>query len=291
MRPKIIYAVLFLLTVCNKPYAQSGNQEAQMAVYNVALGGLTAGIGAVINKQKNTNWKKVFVKGFWQGSLGGALNYSAKKTLNLINQQNKKIYALPAKILHAAGLSIIENAALNEPFLQNWNINYGPVRFDFSVGHNRKFKARFLPESIYSVYKASKVASFDIKTTLLTGNLIFTNTSKVLISNRNSEVEGMSFGRSIAIGIDWIGSNWVLSHEMVHQFQYDDYQVLNTWLKPFENHIESKLLTTIFTKYVYADIPYFWFFYSAQGINKPNSYNNFYEFEAERFALNTFIVR
>ena len=62
MRPKIIYAVLFLSTVCNKPYAQSGNQEAQMAVYNVALGGLTAGIGAVINKQKNTNWKKVFVK-------------------------------------------------------------------------------------------------------------------------------------------------------------------------------------------------------------------------------------
>ena len=291
MRPKIIYAVLFLSTVCNKPYAQSGNQEAQMAVYNVALGGLTAGIGAVINKQKNTNWKKVFVKGFWQGSLGGALNYSAKKTLNLINQQNKKIYALPAKILHAAGLSIIENAALNEPFLQNWNINYGPVRFDFSVGHNRKFKARFLPESIYSVYEASRVASFDLKSSLLTGNIVYTNRNNLVIYTRNHAVSGLSFGRSIAVGADWIGSNIVLAHELVHQFQYDDYQVLNTWFKPFEKHIKSKLLTTIFTKYVYADIPYFWFFYSAQGINKPNSYNNFYEFEAERFALNTFIVR
>ncbi len=291
MNPQIILAVLFLFICSNKTYAQSGNQEAQVAIYNVALGGLTAGIGAVINKQKNTNWKKVFVKGFWQGGIGGALNYSAKKTLYLINQQNKKIYALPAKMLHAAGISLIENAALNEPFLQNWSISYGPVRFDFSVGHTTKFKARFLAESIYAIYAASKVASFDLKSTLLTGNLIYTNKNNLIIYNRNQAVSGLSFGRSIAVGSDWIGSNQVLAHELVHQFQYDDYQVLNTWLKPFEKHIKSKLLTTIFTKYVYADIPYFWFFYSAQGVNKPNAYNNFYEFEAQRFATNKFIVR
>ena len=77
---------------------------------------VTSGIGAIINKPKNTNWKHAFVHGAWQGSVGGLLNYTAKKSLYFINKKQNDAYAFPAKILHAAGSSIIENAALYNKF-------------------------------------------------------------------------------------------------------------------------------------------------------------------------------
>ena len=57
------------------------HQEQTVFFYNVAFGGITSGIGAIINKPKEVNWKKAFLKGFWQGDIGGLLNYTGKKTL------------------------------------------------------------------------------------------------------------------------------------------------------------------------------------------------------------------
>jgi hypothetical protein len=68
-------------------------------------------VGAVINKQKTQNWKHAFLKGAWQGGIGGVLIFSSKEALHLINSKQNYTYAWPAKILHSAGTSITENAA------------------------------------------------------------------------------------------------------------------------------------------------------------------------------------
>ncbi len=289
--PFILVSVLVLLLFCTTVYPQSGRQETEVAVYNIVFGGIIGGVGAVINKPKNTQWKKVFVKGFWQGTIGGGLNYGGKKILYQINKKDEKIFAWPAKILHAAGMSIIENAALNEPFLQNWNINYGPVRFDFSVGKKHRFKARLLPVALLASYWASKSGSFDLKSTLITGNIVFRNYNAILIKVGDNYFEGYSFGRAIGIGQEWIGTNTILAHEIVHEFQYDDFQLLNTWLKPIEKKISNKFLLTIFKNYVYFDTPFFWLAYSIAGRKHQNYYSNFFEFEAERFATNKYVPR
>ena len=287
---KIATTLLLLLHL--NVFAQ--HQEQTVFVYNVAFGGITSGIGAIINKPKEVNWKKAFLKGFWQGDIGGLLNYSGKKALYLVNRNQKDIYAWPAKLLHAAGSSIMENAALNTPFLQNWNIDYGLVRFDFSFGTQRKFKVRLLPEAVVTTIIAVKYGKFDLGTSLRTGEIIFKD-DKVLDLPNGPLASGVTFGRVI-VYVDTPQSYYtkdrILSHEIVHRYQYNEYQVFNTWLNPVARKIKSKSLHSIFSKYVYLDIPYFFVPYYINGRHAdPHYYRNFYEFEADRFATNTYVPR
>ncbi len=263
--------------------------ERTVLVSNIGIGAFTSAIGAVINKPKNGDWKKFFIRGLWQGATGGLLNYTGKKTLYFVNSQNEPGFGWPAKVLHAAGLSIIENASLNEPFLQNWNIDYGPVRFDFSLQKKNKFKARLLPESIVSIINASKIARFNLSRTLSTGNLVFIS-KEPYVTYRNYTDIAFSFGRSIALSEPGNNSYKIIAHEIVHQFQFGDFQVLNTWLKPLKP--ESKTLNKIFSKYIYFNIPFFWGIYSLSGRYPPPHYfRNFFEFEAERFSTGKYVPR
>jgi hypothetical protein len=274
--------VLILLLVANVSFGQP--QEHKVLFYNIGFGGLTSGIGAVINKPKGSKWTHYFIKGLWQGSIGGALHYSAKKTIYLVNKNENLVYAWPAKLLHHAGSSIIENAALNEPFLQNWNIDFGPARFDFALKGEKKFRVRFLPWSIPSYLMGISNGRFDVRTTLLTGNLAYR--SKYYLPKGSN---GISYGRAIGYIADE-DKHFYIAHELVHQFQFDEYQVFNSWLKPLEPKVSNWKVKALFDKYIYLDIPYFLAFYGLEGIRYDSSYyRNFYEFEAERFATNKYV--
>lgn len=270
------------------------HQEQEVFIYNVAFGGITSGIGAVINRPKEVNWKKAFLKGFWQGDIGGLLNYTGKKTLYLVNKNRKDIYAWPAKLLHATGSSIMENAAMCAPFLQNWNIDYGLLRFDFSFGTQRKFKVRLLPEAVVATILAAKYGRFDLATSLKTGEIIFKGDQ--LLDLPNAPVSsGVTFGRA-TVYVDSPQSYYtkgrILAHEIVHRYQYNEYQVFNTWLNPVAAKIKSKSLQAIFSNYVYLDIPYMFVPYYIEGVHSQlHYYRNFYEFEADRFATNAEVQR
>lgn len=277
---KYFYLLLLLPVFC-----VGQRQEEKLLIYNVAFGAVTSTIGALINKPANSSWKQVALKSLWQGSIGGLLHYGGKKSLYLINKHQSLGYAWPAKLLHNAGSCIIENAALNQPFLQNWNIDVGPVRFDFSFNGKKPFTARFLPWSIYCVIAGSQDGRFDLRTTLLTGNIAFASDSVLGYSDL-----GYSYGRSIVYVRNHPFTNRVIAHELVHQFQYNDYMALNTWLAPLQSTIKSERLKTIFKKYIYLDIPWFVPTYIIEGEHSPvEYYRNFFEFEAERFATNQYV--
>src|SRR4051812_38961254 len=86
---------IFLLT---GGYCYGQHQERKVVVYNIGFGGLTAGIGSIINTPKGENWKKNFVRSFWQGCVGGTLHYTGKKTVFLINKNESLAMAWPAKL-------------------------------------------------------------------------------------------------------------------------------------------------------------------------------------------------
>jgi hypothetical protein len=285
-------AIIILLILHLDAYAQ--HQERTLFIYNVTFGGITSGIGAIINKPKEVDWKKAFLRGFWQGDVGGLLSYTGKKAVYLVNKNQKDIYSWPAKLLHAAGRSIIENASSYQPFLQNWNIDYGFLRFDFSFVSNRKFKVRLLPEAVVAIILASSYGRFDLTSSLRTGEIIF-RSHKTLDLPNTPIAEGVTFGRAIIYvnnSQSYYTKDRILSHELIHRYQYNEYQVFNTWLKPIEGKIKSKKLQTIFSKYVYFDMPYFFLPYYITGIHAyPHFYANFYEFEADRFATNAYVPR
>ena len=285
----LILSFCILTITC---YSQA--QERTVFFYNVGFGGLTSGIGAVINKPKGTNWKKYFVKGFWQGSVGGLLNYSSKKTLYLNNSNKSKAFFWPAKILNSAGTSIMQNASLNEPFLENWYLDYGLVRVDFALHNKNKFKVRLLPAGIYATIAASRFGKFDLENTLATGQIVFSNKEMLRYSNGNTTT-GVSFGRALAFTNNkqvFPNPYRILAHEIVHQFQYNDYQIFTTWLNPLGQKVKSKTIKSVFTKYVYPDIPFTIISYNLAGrYANPHYFRNFYEFEAERFSTNSYVPR
>lgn len=268
------------------------HQERTVFLYNTLFGGLSAGIGATINKSKDRDWKAAFAKGFWQASIGGTVNYSSKKLLHLIYKNQNVAFALPAKLLNAAGNSIIENASFSEPFLQNWNIDYGLVRFDFSVNGKRKFTARFLPMSVYAIIDGAKDSKLDWKTSLWSGNIVLAYDKGYFFTRRGHNFLGESTGRGFIYAGKQTDSivHYTIAHELVHEFQYKEYQVFNSWFKPLEQKVKSKTLQKLFSNFIYFDVPYFFAAYGLEGFQQySNNSENFFEFEADRFASNSFV--
>lgn len=271
------------------PFSSRAQQDAQLLCYNAGFGGVTAGVGAIFNKPKGTDWKRAFIKGFWQGCIGGGLHYAGKKTLYLIDKQKSNAYALPAVLLHAAGSSIIENAAYNRPMFQTWLLYYGPARFDFSFAGQGKLKARLLPMAIRSIIQGSRYGTFDWQLSALSGSICFKTDDRMGAANKLDEVAGLSFDHGLAYTSIY-GKQFTrqtIAHELVHQFQYNEYQVFNTWAAPAATSIKQPWIQKMFNSYIYFDAPYFYLPYGAEGLwPEDQYYKNFFEMEAQRFATN-----
>jgi hypothetical protein len=265
----------------------SQHQERKVIIYNIGFGGIASGIGAVINKKDNESWKKTFFRGFWQGSIGGMLNYSSKKTAGLISENKSLAYGLPARILSSAGNSIIQNAAANEPFLQNWNFEFGILRFDYFGKAEHKFRVRVLPVAVIASAAALSKGKFDASTTLLTGVMSFI--SRDSIRTERGKYDGVNYGRAF-VYYDSLQKYHVVSHEITHDYQYREYLVFNSLLKPTVSKIKNQRVKNFFTKYMYSDIPYFGLAYMLEGMGSgPEFFRNYFEFEAERIASGKYV--
>ena len=253
------------------------------------FGAVTGGVGAVINKEPGVNWKNPFVRGFWQGCVGGSLNFAGKKLLYQINKDQQLIYGWGSKLLHSAGTSIIYNAGLNEPFLQNWSIDYGPVKVDFSLNKKKKTRVRFLPVTIYSFAASAKNSRVDWKTSLLTGEPAFLYNDLLIPYGRDRYTVGLNYGRSFVYAKN--GDHYfTIAHELVHSLQFREYQVLNTWLKPIASRIKPSKTKQFVEKTIYPDIPYMWWLYAIEGSHSYDHYfRNFFEFEAQSFSTNQYV--
>ena len=290
---KYVLCIVFVSLFFYETSAQKGVQKAELLAYNVLFSGITSGLGAVINSPKTKNKKRVFLTGFWQGGIGGLLKYSGKELIYQVGNQESLYFAWPARIVHSAGLSICENASYVRPFLKNWQFYLGFLRFDFSVDNSHPFRVRFLPEAPYAIFMASQYGNFNISKTIQTGSIIFQNPNSIIFTLKDqTQVAGISFGRALTVGRDWGETDYTIAHEIIHEFQFNEYQIFNSFLDRPAKNMFGKKTQKVFTNYVYADIPYFWPFYGILDYkSKDNFYGNIFEFEAESSALNKYVPR
>lgn len=287
-----ICCVCYLLLPAKAQPTLAG-QDAQLLAYNIGFGAVTSGVGALINKRPHERWHKALLRGASQGALGGGMLYAGKKSVYLMarKQTGNMGYAWPAAIFHAAGYSIIQNAAMSAPFMQNWSYELGPVRFDYAFHKPHPLRARFLPEVIPAWIFATQVGGrFDAKTSLQTGQIVFVHTG--LIDNNGQAAEGVSWGRSIIYADFLYTKGHVMAHELVHNFQYSEYQVINLYTTPLTDKIKNKTMHRIFNNYIYADVPWALFAYQLYGhYDNAHHFRNWYEFEAEHFSTNNWVDR
>lgn len=94
----------------------AARQDVGLLAGNVVFGGITAGIGALINKPADKKGYKSFLRGFWQGCSGGALSFAGKSMTRFIQREERPDWGWSSKLVHAAGTSIIYSAALHRTF-------------------------------------------------------------------------------------------------------------------------------------------------------------------------------
>ncbi len=268
-----VFAFLIIFILSEKSFSQ--DTKTEMALYNVGINSVFSGIGALINKKPNEKWHKVLLKGMGQGALGGYLIYESKNLIGKIESEKKWEYGWYGKLINSAGTSIVENASSNRDFWERWHINFGFNRLEFYTKEKFKMKYRIMPISLALTIYSSIGNKFEFKRTLQTGEIIF--------SSNNTEFRGYTLGNIIVINNSEINFANIYSHEIIHVYQYYDFNFINTYLsKPMNKwNMKSKKfksLNNIF--YFDLQMPLYKGLYLLENINKNSHYDNFFENEA-----------
>lgn len=262
------------------------NNDSQAAVYNVALGSVFSGIGAIINKKPTDKWHKTLLKGMGQGAMGGLVIFESKRMLRNVQERKKWEYAWAAKFINATGTSIVENASSNRPFASQWHINFGFLRVELHTKEKFKIKPKIMPIALTRLFIIGINNKFEFKRSLQTGELFFSTNNLKLLGDDNI---ALSTGNGILIKDSSFLSKKTSTHEIIHNYQYNDYNFVNTYLnKPFDKLCATSKTFNSINKFVYWDLQVIpiWglYLYENRNYDINKYYDNFFEHEAGYYS-------
>lgn len=268
--------IVLCLTLCLNSYSQS---EFEIGLYNVGLGGFGGAIGAVINKKPNEKIFNVFCSGFLKGSLGGTFVYGSKKMVSQIHIKEKIEYNWLAKILNSLGTSMIENASSNRKLFEQLHINIGFNRLEFYTKENFKIKYKIMPVAFVTTFISAIDSKPEWNLMLRSGEVIFSTNYK-----NSNNFRGQALLSSFKLRESEINNYSVLAHEIIHLYQYNDFNFVNPYFSDLTNKINTG------NKFIDSNV--YWDFnsiviaglYQLENVNRSNYYDNFFEYEAGFFS-------
>jgi len=265
-----LFLAISLIVV--KPADAQHKNDFEAGLFNIGFGGVIGGIGAVINKKPNEKMGKVFLKGFSQGALGGYLLFESKRLVGKFSETGRYGYVWPSKLVNSAGVSIIENAAANRNFWEQWHINIGFNRLELHTKDKLSLKYRLMPFALYKSIEGMSKGKIDLIESLKIGSLVF-NTNSI-----NSSLLNNPFGVTLANSI-LIRKKGILSHELIHVYQYESFSGFNTYLnKPLKKLSTNIKWLQTYHKIFYTDFNYL-FFHGLYSLYTDHR-SNFFEKEA-----------
>ncbi len=268
-----IFTLLFFINI----NLQAQNNNTQTAFYNIGLGGVMSSIGAAINKKPNEKLGKVMLKGFLQGALGGTVVYGSKQMVYHFNKKNKLENLWMSKLVNSAGISIIENASLNNNFYDKWHLNIGFNRIELDTKNKLKLSYKLMPTALIGTFIAANNNKFNFKYTVQTLTPIFIskNTDRPTTSVNSIHLKQSDVRRSMA-------------HEFIHTLQYDDFMSVNVFFNKQKIKWTNKYsFVHSQSKWLYIDLPggiTLRSFYILENNNQKCYYDNFFENEANFYS-------
>jgi hypothetical protein len=253
----------------------------EAGLYNIGFGGFVGGIGAMINKKPDEKTGKVFLKGFGQGALGGYLLYESKRLVGKFAETKNYAYVWPSKLVNFAGISIIENAAANRNFGEQWHLNLGFNRLEFYTKDKLKMSYRFMTFALSNTIYGFTQGTLDVKESLKIGSFVFI-TDKI---NSSRDSEGIAFANLIIYQSNNRTRSKVniISHELIHIYQYESFSGLNSFLnKPIKSLNTNNNWVKWYSKIFYTDFNYLTF-RGLYDINTDHD-TNFFENEARFYT-------
>ena len=249
MNNKLIIAILIFAL---NNYSLSQNTKQEFGLYNIGLGSIVGGIGAIINKKPDEKTGKVFLKGMWQVALGGAVVYQSKLLVGQIAEKQDFAYAWPASLTNSIGNSIIENACLNKNFYEQINFNVGFNRFEIYPTNNFKLKYKIMPVSLVLLGYVAVQSKFEPEISMKTGQFVFSNSNFRLQNIDN--YRGFTLGNIISFNPKFVESTSTFSHEMIQVFQYYEYNFLSKLTKkPIDNLFKNSKFYNNASKFICSD--------------------------------------
>ncbi len=279
----LVLAVIAINAPCQSN--EFRNQRAQLAAFNIGFNGLIGGVGRLINNQENTTGFQAFVKGFYQGAIGGTVSHIGLSLTHQIQLQQNISYAWPARLVNSLGASIIQNTAEGRRMFERLHLNLYVTRLEYFPSQKR-FTGRLFTSSIYGILVVGNNARFNLARSLQSGILYFESDRPFALAGLG--VSGIATGQVSSIGMntDLSGDAFynIYAEETAHILQYDRKVGGNALLFNVNAKLtESSKLYKTLSKYLYADLngPLFWAGYYLSG----TTHNcNFFEQEAVNYS-------
>lgn len=281
----------FILLLLISSFVYSQNSDTEAAIYNMASNAIIGGVGALINKKPNEKNSKVFLKGIYQGALGGYLIFESKRLVRNFSQTENYAYVWPSKLLNSAGSSISYNAASNRNFWERWHLNFGFSNLEYDFKRDKRLRYRILPFALYGNINGFATGRFDLRRTLYTGQFVFKNNQ--IDSRLNTQPFAQAIVNTIQFdpGFNLISLEELIAHELIHVYQYNDYFAANALLKKSVSKLNQKSsLSKSFHKIFTVDMnyPLLIGIYNLQNISGVQYENIFYEREARYYSASKF---
>lgn len=259
--------------------------EVRSVLYNTLIGGISGGIGSLINKHKGEKPVKTFARGFAVGSCGGVVMYAGKKMNRFVATEKSLGYAWLSRAVFSAGNSVVENASANRTWYTQWHYDLGFIRFQYSTTNPSRIQPMLMPAYFGAFMFTAFHGHLDVASTLKSGTFIFSNVT----IDYAPYLVGSTTGNSVLF-VDSLqsyqGFHDIFAHEMVHTCQFQELSGINYFFQPLTTKWKEKSPRfKKLSRYVYGDLNYGLMlanYFILQGsIFKSQYCHNFLENEAE----------
>ncbi|HET6228294.1 MAG TPA: hypothetical protein VFF27_18580, partial [Bacteroidia bacterium] len=286
LKAKVVAIFIAFVTYTSNLSAQ--HYETQSIVYNTLIGGISACVGAIINKKNDEKWSEIFLKKFAIGATGGLVMYGGKKMNSLIATREKLGYAWLTRGVFYAGLSVVENTAAGKKFWETWHYDIGFVRFEFDC-HSFKLQPKLMPAALGATVFLAYHGRLDVRTSLESGVPTF-RARRIIYQTQligSTVTNGFLFSDSLKERSSVFYNTY--AHEVIHSFQFSEFSGVNQFFKPLTDKwgTSSPLYKNIH-KWVYGDLNHEMMllnYFVVQGGVKRNYCRNFLENEAEFLSV------
>lgn len=283
---------LLILILCviplNSAYSQANDAEA--ALYNVGLGGLSGAIGAVINKKSDEKVGKVFLKGLWQGALGGYVTFESKRILRLAGEEEDWKLYWTSNLVNAAGSSMKENAANNRDFWEQWNLSVGFNRIEFHTKDAFSIRYKVMPITAVYTLDAFFRYKLDASNSLKSGHLVFEQNNPE-INFLVTTLPGYIVYNKSKMDASVRSYDQTLVHEIVHLYQANDYIIFNSFYsRKFESLFKNSKIMENVNEHIYYDLHFIplRILYRLEYYKAESYYDNYFEHEAGYYGKTLF---
>ena len=263
-------------------------QDVRLAVYNVALGAVFGSVGALLNGDGDPALVRLGRGAGW-GAAGGTVAYAGKWLAGEVRTREQLAYALPTRLTHDVGASIVQNASHDRPPLDRLAAYVGFVRLDVRPASG-DVQARLQPvtAAVFASVLAGDNGDLHVGHSLAFGTPVFVGDGSSPAPIFGGQANGYGGFGTVYLNRESDDFYGLAAHELVHVFHHREMAYPSALYARLDEPLRRSGAYRAVARWVYLDdaILPLGIFYVIEGgaFDSQCYYDNWFEREAEAFG-------